>query len=200
MQRQKQPTKRQLQHMATLEAIRAAVDKLVMEMGFENMRIQDICEEVGISSGAFYHYFSSKNDVFRDRYKRRNMRYRNMYEERLKQMPPVDALKFFMAELLQYTHTRIHEVLRNYSKALIDEYARWYEDDGDAVPEVISHLVENGQNDGLLTTEYQPAEIAMMLNDYYRGIMVSESVCPGSDDEYLARQKILFNWLESLLA
>lgn len=44
----------------TLEAIRSAVDKMVVEIGYDNMTIRGICDEVGIAIGTFYHYFSMK--------------------------------------------------------------------------------------------------------------------------------------------
>ncbi len=40
--------------------ILVAAQKLVYTRGYERMSIQDILDEIGISKGAFYHYFDSK--------------------------------------------------------------------------------------------------------------------------------------------
>ncbi len=197
---EKKLTKRQQQYLETMDSIRSAVDKLVAEIGFDSMRIQDICGEAGISVGAFYHYFASKNAVFVDRYRRRNAYYRKLYNEQLILMNHVDALKEFAAELLKYTQTRVPGVLRFYSKAIIDEYGTWNGEDGDAVLEICAALVERGQAEGTVSTLYEPKSIAMMFNDYYRGIMVSERISPGTDEEYEARRQVMFDWLETLRA
>jgi TetR/AcrR family transcriptional repressor of nem operon len=40
-----------------------AAQRLVYTKGYEQMSIQDILDSLGISKGAFYHYFSSKGEV-----------------------------------------------------------------------------------------------------------------------------------------
>ena len=37
--------------------------ELFYKKGYENTTIKDIIEEIGVSKGAFYHYFESKEDV-----------------------------------------------------------------------------------------------------------------------------------------
>ena len=41
------------------EFVDAAI-ALMSQKGYESTTIQDIIDEVGVSKGAFYHYFSSK--------------------------------------------------------------------------------------------------------------------------------------------
>lgn len=36
---------------------------LIKEKGFENTGIKEICEKVGVTTGAFYHYYNSKIDL-----------------------------------------------------------------------------------------------------------------------------------------
>lgn len=56
-------TKRQQQAHQTKERIKAAAAKVIDELGYENVKIADICRAAGISNGNFYHYFSCKDDV-----------------------------------------------------------------------------------------------------------------------------------------
>jgi AcrR family transcriptional regulator len=37
--------------------------ELINERGFEQTTVADICEKAGISNGAFYHHFKSKQDI-----------------------------------------------------------------------------------------------------------------------------------------
>lgn len=47
----------------TLEQILAVSSKLFTEKGFEKTSIQDIIDELGMSKGAIYHHFKSKEDI-----------------------------------------------------------------------------------------------------------------------------------------
>ena len=42
--------------------IRVALN-LIQKKGYHNMSIRQLCQEAGISTGAFYHHFSSKEEM-----------------------------------------------------------------------------------------------------------------------------------------
>src|SRR5271165_5679457 len=44
----------------------AAAKEVFEENGFLDARISDIAERAGLSHGSFYHYFESKEEVFRE--------------------------------------------------------------------------------------------------------------------------------------
>src|SRR5271155_5456762 len=44
----------------------AAAKEVFEEDGFLDARISDIAEKAGLSHGSFYHYFESKEEVFRE--------------------------------------------------------------------------------------------------------------------------------------
>ena len=48
---------------ATRRDILEAASKLIRELGFEKMTIRDVCAEAGVTTGAFYHHFSSKDEL-----------------------------------------------------------------------------------------------------------------------------------------
>jgi len=52
--------KRQLQAEKTKEAILAAINEMVLERPISQLTIREICNNTGISPGAFYHHFDSK--------------------------------------------------------------------------------------------------------------------------------------------
>jgi AcrR family transcriptional regulator len=56
-------TVNQEEHDAKRNQILDAAQRLVYTKGYERMTVQDILVDLGISSGAFYHYFSSKPAV-----------------------------------------------------------------------------------------------------------------------------------------
>lgn len=56
-------TSRKQQSIASRQRILDAALRLTGERGFDNVTIQDICTEAGMSVGAFYHYFKKKEAI-----------------------------------------------------------------------------------------------------------------------------------------
>jgi AcrR family transcriptional regulator len=50
-------------HAVRRDAFVDAAQRLMQAKGYELMSIQDVLDEVGVSRGAFYHYFCSKTDL-----------------------------------------------------------------------------------------------------------------------------------------
>ncbi|WP_300386553.1 TetR/AcrR family transcriptional regulator [Clostridium sp.] len=63
-----QLTERQKQAIATKLRITQIATDLFKKKGFENIKIQDICDAAEISTGAFYHHFKSKNQIINTGY------------------------------------------------------------------------------------------------------------------------------------
>ncbi len=60
---EKKKTTRQVRAMETKQKIMKAAKILISEKGFENISIDDIVKEAGVSTGSFYTYFKRKEDV-----------------------------------------------------------------------------------------------------------------------------------------
>lgn len=56
--------RRKEQAQRTETAILNAALSLMRENGFESVTVRDICKSAGITTGAFYHHFQSKEDLF----------------------------------------------------------------------------------------------------------------------------------------
>ena len=155
--------KRNLQYQATLERINNAVDQLVQEVGFDQMRIRDICSLAGISTGAFYHYFASKNELLFARYSRANQIILENYEQNLQSMNAVDALLAQVDFQIDYLRTRIPDVLRQYQKTRIDFQSKWELQEPDEMHDVYYRIVRKGLDEGTIRTHYSAEQIAEFI-------------------------------------
>lgn len=117
---------RQLQREGTLGLIYETVNQLVMEKGFDDMRIQDICDRAGISIGAFYHYFRSKQDILFERYQVTGRFLQELAAE-AEHMAPLDGVCFLIREMTEYTRSREPEVLRSYVESSFRLHGEWQE-------------------------------------------------------------------------
>ena len=59
---------RKEQAMRTRMSLLNAALLLFQERGVTNVKVTDICEEAGVSVGAFYHHFPSKEDLIERSY------------------------------------------------------------------------------------------------------------------------------------
>ncbi len=160
---------RQIQHKATLEAIRSAVDKMVDSVGFDAMTIRDICKEVNITIGTFYHYFSSKNELLKDRYIRSNEHFQTFYEENLVSMDELEALRLFFDHYFEYSSTRVYQLYKRFMQVRIDEYEKWSATDPDLIRGVILQIIQNGQKHGRIRTDRSAEDMAEFVNIVLQG-------------------------------
>lgn len=64
----KKLTERQKQAICTKLRITQISTELFKNKGFDNVKIQEICDAAQISTGAFYHHFKSKNEIINTGY------------------------------------------------------------------------------------------------------------------------------------
>lgn len=168
----------------TIESIRDTVDNMVGKMKFEDITIRDICAEVGIKVGTFYNYFSSKNDLLFDRYKRYMDFFDRYYEETLKDMDEIEALKEILRVYFDYAKTRVYDIHKQYFHIMINEYDRWVKGKPNYLAETIEKIVFKGQENKIITKRMSTEDISSMILIFISGITV----------QYLTSNKeILFN-------
>lgn len=59
----KKLTSREIQALETKEKILNKSLEMMMEVGFDQVKISEICQQTGVSVGAFYHHFGSKEGI-----------------------------------------------------------------------------------------------------------------------------------------
>ncbi len=157
---------------ATIEAIRTAVDKMVEEIGFDSITVRDICTEVGITVGTFYHYFSSKNDLLLDRYIRYVNFFENYYEKELRGINEIDALKLIVKKQLEYGNSRVFKIYKRYYQIMIDESDRWSEFRVNTVPMLIENIIKSGQEKGTITNDFSAYEMRSLILGIMSGLPI----------------------------
>ena len=148
--------------------ILAAAQRLVYTKGYELMTIQDIQADLGISSGAFYHYFESKQALLEALVERSAFAAQQTLHPIL-QDPQLSALQKFRAYFeasLQWKSTQ---------KSLIFSLMRmWYADENAIVrqkmtseslkytPRLFEPIIRQGIEEKVFNTRY-PEQVAVIL-------------------------------------
>lgn len=170
-----------------------AAQRLVYTRGYEQMTIQDILDELHISKGAFYHYFSSKQTLLEALIER-------LAEEAEKVIFPVlDDPHLPALEKLERYFVTAGRWKTNQKAYLLSLLKIWYTDDNAIVREkmlttmvkrfapMIARVIRQGIQEGVLTTAYPDAiaEAAMCLikslGDSFAQPLLSEV---HQDDDY----------------
>jgi TetR/AcrR family transcriptional regulator, transcriptional repressor for nem operon len=177
-----------------------ATQRLVLTKGYEQMSIQDVLDEVRISSGAFHHYFDSRKALL------------EAFIEHIKQesekplLPLIHHPHLSAIEKLQGFFDTLDR-LRSARKADVVKLVRvWYTDDNaiirqkvdEAILEqrkpLLTEIVHQGIQEGSFTTAYpdQAGEVILSLlqgmgNTHARLLLSLEQ---GSDDERCIEQII----------
>jgi AcrR family transcriptional regulator len=115
-------SKRKLQAAETKKNIYEAARKLAMERGIENVSVDSIVEAAGVSKGAFYVHFETKDTLtalFVDEYTMKaDMDYKSFLETLPPDMPTLDILTLLGEKISDFISSKIgYENMRGLYKA-----------------------------------------------------------------------------------
>lgn len=146
----------------------AAATRLFAERGFDRTSVQDIVEAAGVTKGALYHYFGSKDDLLHEVYSR----LLRLQQERLETFAAQDApveerLRAAAADVVVTTIEHLddatiffrsmHQLGPEKNKQVRAERRRYHEQ--------FRSLIEEGQRSGVFSTA-TPADLVV---DYHFG-------------------------------
>jgi AcrR family transcriptional regulator len=166
----KGPTKRQKQAIQTRKRIYETAMRLMRENGVANVTIADIAEAAGVSVGAYYHYFESKDAIFFETYG--------------------IADDFFLEEVI---HSLTGKSIRDRIVQYFDYYAKFNMDQG------LAHiqLLYNSRNKHFIdTSRFMISAFRTMVHE---GIVKGEIIVEWSADEitdyfFIVARGIVYDW------
>jgi AcrR family transcriptional regulator len=171
-------TTRKEQAEETRLRIYTSAIELMEENGFGNFTIEDISKRAGVSVGAFYHYFDSKNDILADIFYR--------------------ADDYFTTQVVGSLNNRsIPEQIINY----FDHYAKFNVDCGVETTQrifnpkikffieeerpmlkILEDLIHKGQEKNEIRGDTDVNELVRFLLSMARGVVFDWSLCDGNYD------------------
>ncbi len=179
----------------TVNRILDAAAQLFTERGYDKTSLQDIIQMTGLSKGAIYHHFASKEDIFLkicDRMGQENAERLEQIRDR-RDLNGLEKLRLIFREaLLSHNQRRIMDItpyLLDNPRFLAMDIRGVYED---SAPDYIEPILREGIADGSIHTEYprELAEVMMILSD----VWLHPSLQPTTPEEMRTRC-ILYNQL-----
>lgn len=158
------------QHGVKRNEILDAAQRLVYRKGYEQMTIRDLLDDLGISKGAFYHYFASKQALLEALIDRMRQEGEQILVTIVRdpQLSPIEKLQRFFAGAGRWKAAR---------KAYISALLRvWYADENalirqrvqattvEHVSPWLTQIVHQGHREGVLTTAFPDLAGVIVLN------------------------------------
>ena len=163
--------------------------RLFLEKGYDNTKIQDIADELGMTKGAIYHHFESKEEIMNKLGE--TMFIHNNPFEIVKKRNDLNGLeKMKLAIKLNQSNEQMVE-LTNQALPLLENpqiLAKMFESNYQNLLPYWLELIQEGQEDGSIKTE-QPKELAelFILTDLW----IIPSLFPGNVDDIKNRYKFV---------
>lgn len=186
----------------TVSLILDTAQKLFLEKGYEHTTIQDIIDNLGgLTKGAIYHHFSSKEEILNavtDRLFKENtlsVKWNRIKED--KTMNGAEKLKAMLYESIvdeqEQTFRSMGIHLQNMPQMLSDLVLRSV---NDIAPNAIKPIIEEGIKDGSIKVPF-PKELAEIIS-LLANVWINPLVFPMSDSELESKCQVILGMMTML--
>ena len=171
-------TSRKEQAEETRNRIYTSAIELMEENGFGNFTIEDISKKAGVSVGAFYHYFDSKNDILAEIFYRADEYFSNQVVNSLcKPSIPEQIVEYFD----YYAKFNVASGVET-TKQLFNPKIKFFIDEGRPMLEILEDLIRKGQERKEISEDTDAKDIVSYLIVMARGIVFEWSLYDGNYD------------------
>lgn len=156
----------------TTAAIMQAAMKLSLIKGIDNVTVRDICAEAGISVGAFYHHFTSRQELLQRSFEAFDQILTRHMEQRYLSKPPHEALTDLLIFQVRFMSQDGAGLISHYYRTLLAfptpdavSFDRPYQR---AVLDCVQRLADAGR----FCPDCQPRTIANLCITFVRGCLL----------------------------
>ena len=184
-----QATSRKEQAEETKSRIYASAIELMEQKGFGNFTIEDISKKAGVSVGAFYHYFDSKNDILAEIFYRADDYFSSHVVNSLsKSSTPEQILEYFD----HYARFNVASGVET-TQQLFNPKIKFFIEKGRPMLDILEDLIRKGQEKKEIREDTDANELVRYLLVMARGVVFEWSLYDGNYDleakmhEYMER-------------
>lgn len=163
--------RRQLQAQETRRAILAAAAQLSRQGRFDKMTVRDVCAAAGVTTGAFYHHFSSKEDLLRQGFTSVDVFLEKALEP-CRDLPPLDRLEALARLYAQFMEEQGWETISlYYSRRLLGPEADPMDPDRYTL-RTMRECLTSLAREGVLSPALSPEWTADFFFRHFRGTVI----------------------------
>lgn len=171
-------TSRKEQAEETRKRIYTCAIVLMEQKGFGNFTIEDICKKAGVSVGAFYHYFDSKNDILAEIFYRADEYFSTQVVNSLSTPSiPEQIVEYFD----YYAKFNVASGVET-TKQLFNPMIKFFIEEGRPMLDILEDLIRRGQERKEITADTDVKDLVSYLIVMARGIVFEWSLYDGIYD------------------
>lgn len=164
--------RRQEQGRKTEQLILQTALTLMRRRGFDKVSVRDICREAGITTGAFYHHFSSKEALFK-----KGFSPLDLYMERAMAQDdhtdPSERLRVILVNYARFIEHECGELTgQYYQQRVMAPRAVTPMDPTRYIQTAMLDCLRRAEADGVLTTGHTPEWLADFCYRHFRGVVI----------------------------
>jgi AcrR family transcriptional regulator len=191
----KPTTRRQEKALETKNRIYTAAIDLMDRKGFENITIADISKEAGVSVGAFYHYFKSKNDILAEIFRKADEYFSTQVITKLKKGSVAEQV----VEYLDYYARFNIDTGAETTRTIFNPKIKFFIKGERPMLTILQDLIRKGQEKGEIRTVMDPEELVKYLFVLARGIVFDWSLYDGRYDLEATMHKYVKTLVSALI-
>lgn len=158
---------RKQQALETKTRIYQTVLSLMEKKNYQSITIEEISKSAGVSVGAFYHYFKSKNDIFFEIYQEADRYFEEYVAMELKAAPGQPRILEYFAHYAEYCQRVGLDTVKslyNPDNKLFIKYDRF-------MLQLLKQVINEAQTEQLLTVDLSAQQITEYLLIAARGVV-----------------------------
>ena len=155
--------------------------KLALEKGFEVLTIRDICSDADISIGAFYHHFSSKEEMINESF----LMYDYDLDTRLslyQQTTPLISLKNILLDQVSFVSGFPHKLVAEYYRAILSSTENGAVNEDRTYYKAVDYFVALAIETKQFTSKYTKEYLTNYFIKYIRGNLIHWCLNPNKMD------------------
>ncbi len=163
-------TMRKQQALATREKIFNSAFRLITEKGFDNVTVDDICNESGVAKGSFYHHFKSKDDIIIETYKIIDQKYSDEVAELPSGMSSFDRILATVGFQAKYARSKGVAFVRQIYKSQLESGTDFFISEERPYFKILREIIEDGISKGEIRSGFSAVELTRWIISFSRGI------------------------------
>jgi len=171
-------TKRQEKAAETNNRIYTAAIDLMDRKGFEKITIADISKKAGVSVGAFYHYFKSKNDILAEIFRKADEYFSTQVISGLRKKSIPEQIVEYFDHYAKFNVASGVEM----TQQLFNPKIKFFIKKGRPMQTILQDLIRKGQEKKEIRADEDPEELARFLFVLARGVVFEWSLYEGRYD------------------
>ena len=180
-------TSRAKQAVETKNRIYECGVNLIGKYGFDQITVEQIASEAGVSVGTYYYYFESKFELFKEMFKRADEYFLNKIADNLESNIAPEQIVEFFEKYADFTYENEIEIVK---KIYISDN-KMFITENRPMQTILQSIIEKGQSSGEIPKSMSSIELTNMLFLVGRGVIFDWCLRDGTINLKATMKKVM---------